>query len=95
MKTCPAARIFPLALFVCCPGLVCAQEYPTKPIRLLSGETGGQGDSVSRLIAQGLVSGGLGQQVIVDNRPSMGMGDLLARAPNPPLTRFDQFARPE
>ncbi len=58
-----------------------SQSFPLKPIRLLSGETGGQGDSVSRLIAQGLVSGGLGQQVIVDNRPSVGMGDLLARAP--------------
>ncbi len=44
-----------------------AQAYPTKPIRILTTEAGGQSDVVSRLIAQG-ITGPLGQQILVDNR---------------------------
>jgi tripartite-type tricarboxylate transporter receptor subunit TctC len=44
-----------------------AQEYPVKPIRIVTFEAGGGSDIVSRLIAQGL-SARLGQQVIVENR---------------------------
>ena len=44
-----------------------AQEYPLKPIRIVTFEAGGGSDIVSRLIAQGL-SARLGQQVIVENR---------------------------
>ena len=57
------------------------QEFPARPVRLLTGEPGGNADFTSRLIAQGLSAGSLGQQVIVDNRPSATTGDLLARAP--------------
>jgi tripartite-type tricarboxylate transporter receptor subunit TctC len=46
-----------------------AQEYPTRPIRLLTSGVGGNGDVTARLIANGLTPR-LGQQVIVDNRPS-------------------------
>jgi tripartite-type tricarboxylate transporter receptor subunit TctC len=60
---------------------VWCEDFPRKPVRMLSGETGGQGDTVSRLIAQGLSGGGLAQNVIVDNRPSVGMGETLAKAP--------------
>ena len=48
---------------------VAAQSYPSKPIRIVTAETGGGADFLSRLVAQGL-SAGLGQQVVVDNRPS-------------------------
>ena len=44
-----------------------AQDYPVKPIRIVTFEAGGGSDIVSRLIAQGL-SARLGQQVIVENR---------------------------
>ena len=46
-----------------------AQEYPTKPIRMLVGlGVGGAADTTARLVAQKL-SADLGQNVVVDNRP--------------------------
>lgn len=48
------------------------QDYPARPIRfLVPFGPGGVGDITSRAVAQKL-SAGLGQQVIVDNRPSAG-----------------------
>ncbi len=48
------------------------QDYPARPIRfLVPFGPGGVGDITSRAVAQKL-SGLLGQQVIVDNRPSAG-----------------------
>ena len=48
------------------------RSYPTKPIRLvLNVGTGGVGDVTNRVVAQQL-SRSLGQQVVVDNRPSAG-----------------------
>ena len=46
-----------------------AQNFPHKPIRVLTSSAGSGNDAVARLIAQG-ISGPLGQQVIVENRPS-------------------------
>jgi tripartite-type tricarboxylate transporter receptor subunit TctC len=51
-------------------GLACGvfgQQYPNKPIRVITGTTGGGNDFQSRLVAQG-ISGPLGQPVIVENR---------------------------
>lgn len=46
-----------------------AQDYPTRPVRLIAPfSAGGGADSVARLIAERL-SESLGKQVIVDNRP--------------------------
>jgi tripartite-type tricarboxylate transporter receptor subunit TctC len=60
---------------------VCAQNYPVKPIRMLTGEIGGGSDIAARLIAQGLAFG-LGQQVVVDNRVGgIIVSDLAAKAP--------------
>src|SRR3990172_7129359 len=46
-----------------------SQDFPNKPIRIVTSAPGGGTDVVARLIAQGL-TGPLGQQVIVDNRGS-------------------------
>src|SRR5258706_13545453 len=57
------------------------QDYPTKPIRIVTLGFGGGNDFVSRLIAQG-IAGPLGQQVIVDNH-STGVipGEIVSKAP--------------
>src|SRR5262245_30826827 len=57
----------------------CSQEYPSKPIRIMTSEIGGGTDITARLLAQG-ISGPLGQAVIIDNRGSRFLGPLGAKA---------------
>lgn len=57
-----------------------AQNFPTKPIRIVTSQIGGGLDFVARLVAQGL-TGSLGHQVIVDNRPSgVFTGSIVSKA---------------
>lgn len=60
-----------------------AQQYPTKPIRLVLGfPPGGSGDFIARNIAEDMYKL-LGQQIIVDNRPGAGSNiaaEIVARA---------------
>ena len=46
-----------------------SQEYPTRPLRLVTGSAGGANDLITRVIAQGL-STALGQPALVENKPS-------------------------
>lgn len=65
-----------------------AQEFPTKPIRMVTSQSGGGTDFVSRLLAQGLTAS-LGKQVVVDNRPSgIIIGDIVAKAAPDGYTMF-------
>ena len=55
---------------------VCAQGYPTRPIKLLVPFTPGGGtDLLARVVAQKM-SESLGQPIVVDNRP--GANTLIA-----------------
>ena len=61
-----------------------AQDWPTKPVRILIGfGAGGGTDVATRIVAEGLAEV-LGQQFVVENRPGAGgtiAGGLVARAP--------------
>jgi tripartite-type tricarboxylate transporter receptor subunit TctC len=63
--------------------LACAQGYPNKPIKIIVPfGAGGIADFTARTVAQKM-SESLGQQVIVDNRPSAGgiiASDAVAKA---------------
>src|SRR5690349_14106979 len=58
-----------------------ADDYPNKPIRIVTGVAGGGSDFVARLIAQG-TSPAFGQPVIVDNRTDAVIAvEVVAKAP--------------
>jgi tripartite-type tricarboxylate transporter receptor subunit TctC len=70
-------------LLVQLAGIAGAQDYPTKPVRMINPfAPGGPVDVLGRLVA-GKLFETWGQPVIVDNRPSAGgavAGELVARA---------------
>ena len=62
-------------------GTAYAQDYPLKPIRLITSGIGGSNDIAARLIAQGYIAS-MGQQVVVENRGSgVVPGQTVAQAP--------------
>ncbi len=72
-----ACLVFVILLVACAAG---AQPFPSKPIRIVTTEAGGGTDFAARIIAQGLTQA-LGQQMVVDNRPSGVIpGETVAKA---------------
>ena len=79
MHSFPLVRLL-ITLFMAFLGMSAfAQDYPNKVVRIVTSEAGGSGDSIARLVAQGLTKG-LGQQVIVDSRGILA-SDAIAKAP--------------
>lgn len=74
------AWMVPAGMLVLGMGAASGQTYPTKPIRIVTAPAGAGNDYVARVIAQGL-TGSLGQQLVVDNRPAGIVGELVAKAP--------------
>jgi tripartite-type tricarboxylate transporter receptor subunit TctC len=71
-----------MALAALSGGMACAQNYPNKPIRVITSEPAAINDVTTRVLAQGLALA-MGQQVIVDNRGGAGgaiAGEILAKA---------------
>ena len=60
--------MFSVGVMVLGAGPAHGQNFPTKPIRVVTGQPGGGSDLVARLIANGIPEN-LGQPMIVENRP--------------------------
>lgn len=60
-------------------GVASAQNYPIKPVRIVTSVAGGGNDLLARVTAQKLTVS-LGQQVIVDNRGVVA-ADIVAKSP--------------
>ncbi|MDA9542955.1 MFS transporter [Bradyrhizobium sp. CCBAU 21362] len=74
-----AAATFLLGGFLAAGTVALADNYPSRPIRLLHGfAAGGAADTLSRIIADGLARR-LGQPIIVEAKPGAG-GNLAADA---------------
>jgi len=65
--------MFSIVIVVLGSGTVPAQDYPNKPIRIVTAAAGGGGDFTTRIVAKG-VSDGVGWPIVVENRA----GGLLA-----------------
>lgn len=73
-------KILPTVMIFLAATVVSGENYPSKPVRVVTGVSGSGVDFVARLIAQGLTTS-LGQQVIVDNRSLIIAGETVAKAP--------------
>src|SRR5438067_10261327 len=78
LKAYRVARLFAVIGLGAAPAF--AQNYPSKPIRIVTSPAGGGNDFPARLIARA-ISAPLGQQVIIDNRPTVLLADIVAKAP--------------
>lgn len=72
------AQTFAIAIIVIGPDIASAENYPVKPVRMVTTEPGSGTNLVARLLAQGLTAS-FGQQVIVDNR-GIAAVEIVARA---------------
>jgi tripartite-type tricarboxylate transporter receptor subunit TctC len=77
------AALAAAALATACGATLAQADYPSKPVRLVVGfAAGGISDVLARALAVKLAPG-LGQQVIVDNKPGAGTtiaGEFVARS---------------
>jgi tripartite-type tricarboxylate transporter receptor subunit TctC len=75
------AAALALTCTVFAAGSLYAQQYPDKPVHVVTTGVGGSSDFIGRLLAQEL-TGVFGQPVIIDNRANaIIMGELVMRAP--------------
>ena len=84
MSTVPPSRAFTCAALLLFPAVALAQDFPTKPIRIVVPFTpGGATDVVTRIVAQKL-SEQFARQVVTDNRGGAGGivgAEVVAKAP--------------
>ena len=73
-------RMFSIGAMILGADGVSSQDFPNKPIRVVTSLAGGGVDFIARLIAQG-ITGPLGQQVIVDNRSTFLTAEIVSKAP--------------
>ena len=71
-------RYFVFMVVVAYAGVLSAQTFPSKHIRIVAAAVGGGNDLAARIVAQKL-SGAMGQPVIVENRGSIG-SEIVSKA---------------
>lgn len=80
-----------MILLLALPTTALAQNYPTKPIRMIVGYApGGGSDIMGRLIAP-YITKALGQPIVVENKPGAAQNvaaEVVARAPKDGYTLF-------
>ena len=59
--------------------IACAQDYPTKVIRIVTSPPGGSNDFISRLMVKGLTERA-GWQLVIDNRPTILGPEVVMRS---------------
>ena len=69
----------PAALICLCSSVASGQNYPTKPIRIVTSETAASNDFVARVIAPAIAEP-LGQSVVVDNRASAVTAGIVSKS---------------
>jgi len=80
-RSCLVVWIFTVVVEVLGAGAVCAQDYPSRPIRFVTTGIGGSTDLAARTVALGLTES-VGWNVVVDNRGSTIVAcDMVAKAP--------------
>ena len=79
VKPCLGICIVSGLLMVLDTGAASAQQFPVKPIRVLTSSVGGGGDFASRLIGEALRRSA-GWQVVVDNRPTIVEREIVHHA---------------
>ena len=79
-RTAFAGSLAMLVMAGLCVAPAAAQTYPSKTIRIVTSPAGGGNDFPARLIARALAAP-LGQQLVVDNRATVLIADIVAKAP--------------
>jgi tripartite-type tricarboxylate transporter receptor subunit TctC len=78
-KVLAAAILFSTVVVTFAGNRALAQNYPAKPIRIVTSDAGGGTDFTSRAIARG-ITGPLGQPVVVENRGGTVAPEIVANA---------------
>ena len=71
-------------LAICTAGISHAEDYPSRPIRVLVGFVAGTGADLTARVVGARMSQSLGQQIVVENKPGAGSSlaaEAVARAP--------------
>src|SRR5215218_1868076 len=71
-------RLFTLLIAVLAANAVLAQGYPSKPVRFIVPFTAGSGTDIIARTVGDVMSKGLGQPIVIENKP--GAGGTIAAA---------------